>query len=549
MSKKELKENIQKALDAELKKEGIWDSAQSSIFDPIAGAATGLANIPRGIAGQFHLGTVNRKLERTAKRIGKEWDKADDHVKAKAEKMKKSRNPNVKRMGFHVERNVEGIDAAIRSAVERINKLTNLGADQPGAGGKSPTQHDFFKFLKKFNVEIPKGKNPLIGEGGRLFNLYIGLLQAGVDPINDPPEEWGKKAKGGVAKEQIVAQALDAGLIDEEEGKRMLAQSKMEKKIGPEGVKKIKEKEQEMRQQPQPGSKQERLQQILQGKEGQAQESQGQIEQDLVDKLTQRILSNIQQQQGVPATPQQQQAAGKKAQKQARKIKIKQKPVSQQLGKLKMPKSKKRRPMKRPLPQEYGSEVQAPAFKGSQQPQIRSQGTPEKYRLATQKGIGQVHSTSGARFEAPPEQQPPFERKLDLPPRLKPQKEKELSSEEAEKQLPLPSFADMFGVNDEGQVFDKEEESPIPLTKKKPKKSPGMAISDIVKNLGKQKRRKKSLPVKKNDEGEIQIGQAPSEDPQGVGSSGTYQAKDKRFEKKSKKKSEGRPSARAKKKK
>lgn len=133
----------------------------------------------------------------------------------------------------------------------------------------------------------------------------------------------------------------------------------------------------------------------------------------------------------------------------------------------------------------------------------------------------------------------PFDlkRKKNMTPEETDQRFEDLQSDEDLDALKndQPKMSDFFDVDKNGKV---EEKQPAPLKPKKPR--PGMEISKIASSLA-----KKPVSSHINDKGERQVGIAPSESPTGEGESGTFQAQDKTYKPKKKKKSS--PSARRKK--
>lgn len=177
---KKIKQNIQEALQAELRKEGIWDKY---VADPISGFAQGVANIPRGIYGQMQLGSVNKKMERATQRIGKEWDEAERHALEKAKTMQNSKNQQVSSMGMEVQKNVELIDRAVQGTLQKLARFNKLGAQTKGAGQTS----QFNDFLEKIGFDMEHMSKAAYE---RMFETFLDLVSRGIDPSVVPPENW-----------------------------------------------------------------------------------------------------------------------------------------------------------------------------------------------------------------------------------------------------------------------------------------------------------------------------------------------------------------------
>lgn len=185
MSKKQdhSKSIIKEAIQSELQKEGIFDQY---IADPIAGVASGIANIPRGMAGSMRLGGINKKIKRSTGRMKKDWQKTKQYATKKAVKMSKSKNPSVAQSGDQVKQNIDAVDRAMETALNKMQDVANMGAQNPKASKVEP---DFEAWLRKFGinpVRLSKGPG---NEYGRFANIFRDMIMAGINPNEVSPSE------------------------------------------------------------------------------------------------------------------------------------------------------------------------------------------------------------------------------------------------------------------------------------------------------------------------------------------------------------------------
>lgn len=182
MSKK-LKESIQKTLKNQILSEGPIDS--------IVGVTKGIANVGRGVAGQFRLGQINSKLARSAQRLEKDWEKTNQYVKAKADKMQTSKNPNIARMGNQTSKNSEALNNAMMNVISQVKNLSSQGADS--ASAMKPSSEGFEGWLKHWGIDPEKfSKKTGVGDPAyeSLLNLYMKGLQARVDMSTVSPYDY-----------------------------------------------------------------------------------------------------------------------------------------------------------------------------------------------------------------------------------------------------------------------------------------------------------------------------------------------------------------------
>lgn len=193
------KKIIQEALKAELKNEGFFDQYVS---DPISGLAQGIANVPRGIAGQIKLGQVNSKLKKTSERMKKDWDQAMQYADAKSDKMIASKNPNVARYGQQVKRNFQSLDGIMNQSLNKLGSLAAVGADND-AGLPSPSASKFPDLEEKGYRKWIRGSfgedpNNLSAKSKQyMFGIYLDLLKKGVDPTQYDGKELFRKIQAG----------------------------------------------------------------------------------------------------------------------------------------------------------------------------------------------------------------------------------------------------------------------------------------------------------------------------------------------------------------
>ena len=177
MSKVPSKNIIKEAIQAELQKEGVFDA----VTDPVAGAFNAAMDIPRGMAGSLKLSGVNSKIKRSTKRMKEDWTKTKKYADKKATKMMKSRNPSVAQQGTQVKQNVDSVDRAMITALNKMQDISNLGAQNPEAIKRVSGFEDWLKNKLGISpIRLSKGPG---NEYGRFAGIYNQMLQAGIDPM------------------------------------------------------------------------------------------------------------------------------------------------------------------------------------------------------------------------------------------------------------------------------------------------------------------------------------------------------------------------------
>lgn len=213
MANKKDKRIFQEAIRAELKNEGFMDS--------ISGVAQGVANVPRGMAGQFRLGQVNNKLKKATNRMKQDWNQTKQYADQKAEKMKASKNQQVARFGHQVERNFQSIDGTMSKALDQLGNLAAMGSDAPGVTNASPQEKYSKDGTANFGMEQwikNNGADPRALKKGNMYGnflyAYLDILQKGVDPAQiDPRQLWLKlkqaESSGAELDKQTISSSVD----------------------------------------------------------------------------------------------------------------------------------------------------------------------------------------------------------------------------------------------------------------------------------------------------------------------------------------------------
>lgn len=237
MKRKTLLETIERQIGNEIIAEGPFSSvAKMKMLDPIAGAASGVGNMFSNIRGQFNLGRVNKKLQRSADRIQDEWESASKDIEDKAGKMANASNPKVKQMGAGVMQNKERIDNQIGNAVEQMKQMSTAGADQGATQGGSDddqlardvaprqttdkygnvtTEYGVDRWLKRMGIDPNSAGKTL---KNHLSKLFMDLVSNNINPLKVPI----KKQMPIINYAKGLSEQLQAGMITPAEFEQQL---------------------------------------------------------------------------------------------------------------------------------------------------------------------------------------------------------------------------------------------------------------------------------------------------------------------------------------
>lgn len=165
---KKLKENIQRALRAELQKEGIFDVVRAGV-------------------GHYRLSGINSKIRKSSERLKKDWGKTKKYTEEKAEKMVSSKHQPVAEMGNNVKKNMTALDRAMQGTLEKLGSVVKAGASV--SIPSFATEANFETWLENLGISKTRLSKGPGAEYGRIANAFIGLTRSIGDKVMTLPHE------------------------------------------------------------------------------------------------------------------------------------------------------------------------------------------------------------------------------------------------------------------------------------------------------------------------------------------------------------------------
>lgn len=205
MSKKSLKESIQNTVKGSI--------LQEKWTDIIPQAASGIANMGRNIVGQYSLGGIDKRFQRVADRIEKDWKSSADEIASKANKLQGSGNEMIAKQGQATLSKVDNISKQLNQALQILkapaDSSLQRGGDENDPFNKTEEQKKFMQWIKNYGGDTRDLNKK---EYGDYFKKWVQLKHLGLHPENIAPGDMQREIAIASHKQHVSLRDLDKQL-------------------------------------------------------------------------------------------------------------------------------------------------------------------------------------------------------------------------------------------------------------------------------------------------------------------------------------------------